>query len=172
MAKKPTKKTAAKKTAPKKDGGKSTSKGTETFTEAIKNHLREYTRKDPLFLQKLKNPKKNIDDCITYIINQVQKSGMNGFTDEEIFKMARHYYDEEDIKVGSPVASGSVVVNHHVELTEEEKEQLRKEAREKVIKEEMDKVRGKGKKKKSAPMTVVQGKEEPKSNSGEQASLF
>lgn len=34
--------------------------------------------------------------------------------------MALHYYDEEDIDIGKPV-SCKVVVNHTVELTEEEK---------------------------------------------------
>ena len=34
--------------------------------------------------------------------------------------MVLHYYDEEDIDIGKPV-SCKVVVNHTVELTEEEK---------------------------------------------------
>lgn len=38
-----------------------------------------------------------------------------------------HYYDEETIEVGSPIDC-KVVVNHTVELTEEEKAQARKDA--------------------------------------------
>ena len=38
-----------------------------------------------------------------------------------------HYYDEEDIDIGKPV-SCKVVVNHTVELTEEEKAEARRNA--------------------------------------------
>ena len=48
----------------------------------------------------------------------------DGFEDDEIFGMATHYYDEEEIEVGKPI-NCQVVVNHTVELTEEEKEQAR-----------------------------------------------
>ncbi len=50
-----------------------------------------------------------------------------GFADEEIYSMALHYYDEEDIDIGKPV-SCKVVVNHTVELTEEEKAEARRNA--------------------------------------------
>ncbi len=38
-----------------------------------------------------------------------------------------HYYDEPDLKVGKPV-NCRVVVNHTIELTEEEKQQARRDA--------------------------------------------
>ena len=41
--------------------------------------------------------------------------------------MAIHYYDEDDLEVGSPVAC-HVVVNHTIVLTEEEKAEARKQA--------------------------------------------
>lgn len=82
---------------------------------------------DELFARSYRNPLKNIEDCITYILNYVQKSGCNGFDDDEIFGQAVHYYDEADIEIGKPIEC-KVVVNHHVELTEEEKAQARKDA--------------------------------------------
>ena len=39
----------------------------------------------------------------TYILNQVKKSGCCGFSDDEIFGMALHYYQEDNIEVGSPL---------------------------------------------------------------------
>lgn len=60
-------------------------------------------------------------------MNYVQKSGCAGFSDDEIFGQAVHYYDETDIEIGKPIDC-KVVVNHHVELTAEEKEQARKDA--------------------------------------------
>lgn len=75
-------------------------KGSTEFTQAIKNFLENYCKQDSLFIPKYKNEKKNINDCVTYIINQVRKSGNNAFEQNEIFQMAIHYYDEENIKVG------------------------------------------------------------------------
>lgn len=95
-------------------------KGTELFKAAIQNYLEYRAMTDDLFAPRYANPAKNIDDCITYILNEVQKSGMNGFDDDEIYSMAMHYYDEDDIEIGKPI-SCKVMVNHHVELTEEEK---------------------------------------------------
>lgn len=56
----------------------------------------------------------------SYILNTVQKSGYKGFADDEIYSMAVHYYEEENIEVGKLV-NCQVVVNHQVELTPEEK---------------------------------------------------
>lgn len=87
---------------------------TPEFTKIINEHLQEVAQKDPLFAESLKKPKKNIADCVTYILNTVKASVKNGFADAEIFNMAIHYYDEDDINIGKPV-SGRVVVNHAVE---------------------------------------------------------
>lgn len=94
-------------------------KTTETFEKVIDKHLKEYAEKDQLFAEKLKNPKKNIKDCTTYILNQVKNSGMNGFADEEVYGMAIHYYDEENIEVGAEI-NAKVVINHNVPLTNED----------------------------------------------------
>lgn len=86
-------------------------KGTESFKKVIQSHLQGVADKDPLFAETLKKPAKNIDDCVTYILNEVKKSGCNGFADDEVFGMAIHYYDEDDIKPGAAVKA-RVVVNH------------------------------------------------------------
>ena len=82
---------------------------------------------DELFAAKYDNPDKNIDDCVTYILNYVQRSGCNGFTDGEIFGQAVHYYDENEIEVGKPLQC-QIAVNHVVELTAEEKAEARQRA--------------------------------------------
>jgi len=86
-------------------------KGTEQFQNVIFTHLQGVAESDQNFKSKFENPKKKIEDCITYILNTVQKSGCNGFADEEIFGMAIHYYDEEEINIGKPI-DAKVVVNH------------------------------------------------------------
>ena len=78
--------------------------GTDYFKLTIQNYLDARAREDELFAPRYANPKKNIDDCCTFIINQVRQSGCNGFADEEIYSMALHYYDEEDIDIGKPVS--------------------------------------------------------------------
>lgn len=87
-------------------------KGTESFEQIIAAHLELCAVRDPKFKEKLENPKKSISDCITYILNQVQKSECNGFQDEEIFGMAMHYYDEENVEV-KPILGGVQIKTNH-----------------------------------------------------------
>ena len=101
--------------------------GTEQFTRTIAEYLNLRAATDPLFAPNLAKPHKNIEDCITYILKQVQQSACSGFEDDEIYSMAVHYYDEDDLEVGSRVAC-HVVVNHTIVLTEEEKAEARKQA--------------------------------------------
>lgn len=106
-------------------------KGTNHFKNTIKAYLDQRAETDILFSFQYSKPEKSIDECISYILNEVKKSGCNGFADDEIYGMAVHYYDEDNIKVGKPT-NAYVVVNHLVELTTEEKEQARKDAIQKV----------------------------------------
>ena len=115
-------------------------KGTQAFNDTIKAYLEERAENDALFAVKFANPSKSVEDCVTYIINQVQKSGCNGFTDAEVYGMAIHYYEEKEIEVGNPI-NCQVVVNHTVELTEEEKEEARQEAIAKLRDEQVAKMR-------------------------------
>lgn len=113
---------------------------TEYFKRTIQAYLEERAMEDELFAAKYDNPDKNIDDCVTYILNWVQKSGCNGFCDDEIYGQAIHYYEEKDIEVGKPL-NCQVSVNHHIELTEEEKAQARQEAIRQYQQEQMNKMR-------------------------------
>ena len=115
-------------------------KGTDHFKRTIYMYLEQRAEEDALFAKKYRNPAKNMDECVTHILNYVQKSGCNGFTDGEIFGQAIHYYEENEIEVGKPI-NCQVVVNHVVELTEEEKEKARQDAINKLRDEEMAKMR-------------------------------
>lgn len=102
-------------------------KTTDHFKRTIQAYLEEAATKDELFAAAYAKTGKNIDDCITYILNEVQKSGCNGFADEEIFGIAIHYYMEENLEIGK-ANNCQVIVNHTVELTDEEKAEARKDA--------------------------------------------
>ena len=62
------------------------------FKNTIKAYLDQRAETDVLFSFQYSKPEKSIDDCVTYILNTVQKSGCNGFADDEIYSMAVHYY--------------------------------------------------------------------------------
>lgn len=120
-------------------------KTTDHFKRTIQAYLEQRAAEDKLFAVAYRKEGKNIDDCVTYILNEVQRSGCNGFTDGEVYSMAVHYYDEDDIEVGKPL-SCQVMVNHTVELTEEEKAEARKRAVEQYQQAELRKMQERNKK--------------------------
>lgn len=115
-------------------------KGTKAFQDTIKSYLDERASVDALFAESYAKPGKSIEECCNYILNEVQKSGCCGFADEEIYGMAVHYYDEDNLGEIKPI-QGQVVVNHKVELTAEEIEEARREAKERVVNEEIARLR-------------------------------
>ncbi|WP_308761622.1 PcfK-like family protein [uncultured Bacteroides sp.] len=119
-------------------------KGTEHFKRTIQMYLEQRAEEDTLFARSYRNPAKNIDDCVTYILNYVKNSGCNGFSDGEIYGQAVHYYDENEIEVGNPIDC-HVAVNHVVELTAEEKAEARQEAIRRYQDEELRKLQERNK---------------------------
>ena len=106
-----------------------TMKGTEHFKNVIQNYLDERAQYDELFAENYRKKDKDMDSCIQYILNTVKQSGCNGFADDEIYSMAVHFFDEDNIDIGSPINAYVVaVVNQVVELTAEEKAQAHREA--------------------------------------------
>lgn len=128
-------------------------KATDYFKQTIQSYLQRRAQEDELFALRYANPKKNIDDCITFILNYVKQSGCNGFADDEIYSLALHYYDEDDIDIGKPLKC-NVVVNHTIVLTEEEKAEARRQAMQKATEEAYRKItQGKNKTKKTETTT-------------------
>lgn len=119
-------------------------KGTDHFKRTIQMFLEQRAAEDELFAKSYRNPAKNIDDCVTYILNYVQKSGCNGFSDGEIYGQAVHYYDENEIEVGNPLQC-HVAVNHVVELTAEEKAEARQNALRQYQNEELRRLQSRNK---------------------------
>lgn len=115
-------------------------KASNNFKSTIKAYLDNRAETDVLFAMQYSKPEKSLDDCITYILNTVQKSGCNGFADGEIYSMAIHYYDGDNIEIGKEV-NCNVVVNHVVELTQEEKLQAKQQAIKQAQAEALHKIR-------------------------------
>ena len=75
-------------------------KGTEHFKDVIQNYLETRASYDELFAESFRKENKNIDECITYILTEVQRMGCAGLSDEEVYSLAVHYYDEDNIEGG------------------------------------------------------------------------
>ena len=117
-------------------------KTTDHFKRTIQAYLDNRAAEDKLFAANYNKPNKNIEDC-------------NGFTDGEIYSQAVHYYDEDDIEVGKPLQC-QVVVNHTVELTDEEKAEARQQAIRQYQAEELRKLQNRNKAKASQKTNVQQ----------------
>lgn len=102
-------------------------KNSVAFENAIKKYLDEFAQNDVHFAQKYNNPNKSVEECCSFIASEVKKMGVCGLDDSEVYGLAVHYYDEENVKV-EPVGDYMVACNCHVELTEEQKEEARAEA--------------------------------------------
>ena len=113
-------------------------KASNNFKETIKQYLDKRAAEDELFAVTYKKENKNLDECCNYVMECAKKGGCAGYSDQEVFGWAVHYYDEDDIKNIKPI-SGKVIVNRSVELSEEDKENARKKAIEELIQENKQK---------------------------------
>lgn len=141
-------------------------KGTETFLKVIKDYLDKRAQEDESFANYYSNSSKSIEKCCDFIINEVKKSGRLGFCDDEIFGMAIHYYNEEDIK-DEKAPTCSVVVN----LSDQTKEALEKKAEEEFKQAKLNEL----KRKEASEKERLRKKNDAKKNKVEQCgqlSLF
>lgn len=84
-------------------------KSTQSFNQIIKNHLDQRAKDDNLFAASYAKKNKSIDECCNYIFREAKKKGSAVFMkDDEVYGLAVHYYDEDDIKNVQPIKSVSV----------------------------------------------------------------
>lgn len=97
------------------------------FEMAIGNFLKKEADGDPLFRAKMEaHPEKDAKAVCSYILAEVAKqvgdTGAGGYDDAEVFSMAKHFIDEDELKPENFKGRVTVVTNHHVELSSKEKE--------------------------------------------------
>ena len=114
-------------------------KVSDPFKKVIEKELNRRAESDPLFAASFGKTNKNIDECISYVLKTVQESGIAGFNDDEIFGMAAHYYDEDNLGTIKEMKC-KVIVNHTVSLTEEEIKEAKDEAKAKVLADEINRL--------------------------------
>ena len=110
------------------------------FERAVKAFLDDKAAKDPAFAEKYRSGKKSIEDCCKFIIAEVGKSCKGkeaACTDEYVYGLAMHYYDEENIRVPANAPACRVVVPGSVELSEEDKKEAREEAMRRLKEQEV-----------------------------------
>lgn len=147
------------------------------FRKSIKGYLDSRAKGDELFAASYAKEGKSIDQCCNYILQRVKESGRCGFADEEIYGMAVHYYDEDDIKDVKPVSAERIVVNHTIELSESQKEELRQKAEEEFKEEQLRNLREAEKKReekeqKAREARLKKAQEAAERSRGTQLSLF
>ena len=76
-------------------------KENQSFKQVIQSYLEQRAKRDSLFATSFAKQSKNIDECCNYIIGEAKKRGDNAvfMSDDEVFGLAVHYYDEDNIKV-------------------------------------------------------------------------
>lgn len=85
------------------------------FEAAIKQFLDNLASEDPAFAKTYQKPNKSVAECCKYIMQEVEKNRKGAkcvaCTDEEVFGLAIHYYDEDNIKVDGPSAKVKVATS-------------------------------------------------------------
>lgn len=118
--------------------------------DAIKAYLENRAATDELFAVAYAKENKNIDDCFKYILSEARKRGSAVcMTDEEVFGLAVQYYDEDELEFDRNI-SAKVQTTKPVELTDEEKQEARENAKRRFEQDCYDKMT-KANKKPKAP---------------------
>lgn len=116
------------------------------FEEAIKAYLDQRASSDPLFAQSYAKENKSIEECCRYIIGEASKQRDGNcaiISDDVVFGMAVHYYDEDDINI-EEVNCGVSVSNRPTPSyvpTDEEQQAARERALQRLENEKYQQIR-------------------------------
>lgn len=76
------------------------------FQDTIKAYLDDLAKKDKLFAKTYAKKNKTIEKCCAYIISEAKKrqfssnmGSMAAIPDDEVYGMAIHYYDEDNLDI-------------------------------------------------------------------------
>lgn len=89
----------------------------DIFKQVIQEYVDQYAANDPVFKVHFEKPDKTIDKCCQYILTEVKASGREGFADDEIYSMARMYYQLDNVNIDDKL-NANVVVNRPIAKAE------------------------------------------------------
>ena len=121
---------------------------TKLFEQRIREWLTQARKEDATFDKKVAESKKDVQGCCNYILSEVRKAKQCGYDDAEIYGMARHYFDEEDIKDPGKQNVQRIVVTGHIDLSEAEKAEAMEAAKSQYLRELKEKEDAKEKERK------------------------
>lgn len=144
-----------------------TDRKTQSAKDIVKEYLDKRASEDELFAKSYTKPQKSLDECWRYIVGEARRRAQGNcacISDAEVYGLAVHYYDEDDIKVHTAgpvrVSTGTDQPKPTVKLTEKEKAAAKEEAKrlysEAVLEELRAKAKAKKKKSKPASMETQQ----------------
>lgn len=99
------------------------------FVKVIREYLEKRSEDDKLFCEKYKSSEKTVEQCCDYIIEEARKKGARcvAIMDEEVFGMAVHFFDEDDIQPVNPTSDASVIVTSDNSQTVEPVKSVKKD---------------------------------------------
>ena len=114
-------------------------KSNNTAILAMQKMLQERCIAEPSFAIKMANPSKSMEGAVNYLCSQIQKSGLCVVDDKEVLNILVHYFDENEIEDCGKVNCNIVVSKP--ELSEEDKEMLKEQARKEYKDEQLRQIR-------------------------------
>ena len=106
-------------------------KATQEFISTIQKYLEREAEKDSSFKAKWEQSGKDAKQVCNYIMAEVSKSRRCGWADDEIYGMAKHFIDEDDIKDPGEGANRvhRIVTNERMDLSAKDKEEAMAQAK-------------------------------------------
>lgn len=102
------------------------------YIKKVANYLEQKALEDPLFAKNLGKENKSLKECWRYIIGELYKNmyreGSIGYCcgeNEELYELAIHYYDEDDIKINA------MKEIEKVKMVDESKQQVKVDVKDK-----------------------------------------
>lgn len=106
---------------------------------AMQQMLQERCIAEPAFAIKMASPSKSMEGAVNHLCRVIQKSGMCMVDDATVLNILTDYFDEPNVDEGAPINFNIVVSKP--ELTDEDKAELREEARKQYQEEELKRIR-------------------------------
>ena len=104
--------------------------GNNAAKEQLKMYLDHRAATDEHFAAAYAKENKNLNECMQYILTEMKKRGPAVFaTDEEVYGLAVHYYDEDNLAIDRNIKARVSTASKGVKLTEAEKQAAREEAK-------------------------------------------
>lgn len=107
---------------------------TTNFQQVLKTYLDRMAEQDEAFSIVYANEDKSIEECATYVVECVAQSAKKmetktlGMSSDEVFGLAVHYYQEDNIEVSDNLIHFNVITDERSILSEDDKAAIRAEA--------------------------------------------